>query len=272
VVKVQWAARNIAGHYEIGEFFMIYPPGQGKTGQFLMGLWRDYLEQYADKEGDVEAQTIVAAYQSVEVLAALSKALDRNGRYKSLNEQRLFIFHEGVKQAADFPDCLINATFSMYNNLNTLSHQFTDGSGEAAALITKVDDQVRQSTESAEQVQRAAAALRACFALLGLITIALDKDRLMTNAIRQIEQRFSAGAGAATSDLEHLVNALYRLVEMIQLLALLTDADLRDQINQIATRFKEEDQSREAALKLRNGFCRLFELGHLLVTHIDEMI
>ncbi len=52
-----------------GERIMIYPPGQGKSGQFLMQLWRDYLEQYADKEGDVEGQTVVAAYSAVEVFA-----------------------------------------------------------------------------------------------------------------------------------------------------------------------------------------------------------
>ena len=94
----------------------------------------------------------------------------------------------------------------------------------------------------------------------------------MTQTIRQIQQRFAAGAKAATSDWEHLISALYRIVEMVQVFALLTDADLKDQINQIATRFKEEDQSKEVALKLRNGFCRLFELGHLLVTHVDDML
>ena len=59
---------------------------------------------------------------------------------------------------------------------------------------------------------------------------------------------------------------------MIQVLALVTDPDLRDQINQIAMRFKEEDQTKDLKLKLRNGFCRLFELGHLLITHVDAMI
>ena len=50
---------------------MIYPPGQGQFGQYLMQLWRDYLEQYADREGDVEGQAIVAAYHAVEVLTCL---------------------------------------------------------------------------------------------------------------------------------------------------------------------------------------------------------
>jgi hypothetical protein len=251
---------------------MIYPPGQGKSGPHLMQLWRDCLEQYADKEGDVEGQTVVAAYHSVEIFTALSRALDGEDRYKELINQRLSIFHEGIAHAVDFHDCLINATFSIYNNLNTLSHQFAEENAEATTLIGKVDEQVHLSTEYAEPVQRSAAALRACFPLLGLMTIALDQDQVMTDTIRRVEQRFSAGARAAASDWEHLVNALYRIVEMIQVLALLTDPDLRDQINQIATQFKEEDQTKELRLKLRNGFCRLFELGHLLVAHVDEMI
>jgi hypothetical protein len=114
--------------------------------------------------------------------------------------------------------------------------------------------------------------MRACFPLLALVTIALDQSQEMTDAIRQVEQRFASAAKAATTSWVQLINALYRLVEMAQILALLSDADLRDQINQIASRFKEEDQSKELKLKLRNGFCRFFELSHLLITHIDAMI
>ena len=94
----------------------------------------------------------------------------------------------------------------------------------------------------------------------------------MTEAIRLVEKRFAAAANAATSDWEHLLNALYRLVEMMQILALATDPELKDQIDQIATRFKEEDQVKELQFKLRNGFCRFFELGHLLATHIDALV
>ncbi len=251
---------------------MVYPPGKGKSGQFLMQLWRDYLEQYADKEGDVEGQTIVAGYHAVEVLTALSRILDGENRYKDLIDQRLSYFHEGVKHAVDFRDCLINATFSIYNSLNTLSHQFTEGNPESATLIGKVDEQVHLNVKSGEPLQRSAAALRACFPLFGLITLALDQDQMMTYAIKEIEQRFAAGANAATSGWDHLLNALYRVVEMMQVFALLTDPELRDQINQIAMRFKEEDQVRELRLKLRNGFCRLFELGHVLTTHVDAMV
>jgi hypothetical protein len=251
---------------------MTYPPGQGKSGPFLMQLWRDYLEQYADNEPDVEGQTIVAAYHAVEIFFALSRNLDGENRYKELIDQRLSYFRKGIQHASDFRERLVNATFSIYNSLNTLSHQFTEGNAEATALIGKVDEQVHLGTKSGKPVQQSAAALRACFPLLSLITIALDQDQVMTQTIRQIEQRFAAGAEAAASEWEHLVNALYRVVEMIQVFALLTDPDLRDQIYQIATRFTEEDQTRELDLKLRNGFCRLFELGHLLVTHVDEMI
>jgi hypothetical protein len=251
---------------------MIYPPGQGKSGHFLMQLWRDYLEQYADKEGDVEGQITVAAYHAVEILAALSRTLDGADRYKDLISQRSALFHEGARRAEGLPNCLMTAAFSIYNNLNTLSHQFTEGNAEAATLIAKVDERVHLNTRSGEPIQQSAAAFRACFPLLGLITIALNQDQMMTPAIRQVEQRFAAGANGASSDWEHLLNALYRVVEMIQILTLLTDPDLRDQINQIAARFKEEDQVKEIKLKLRNGFCRLFELGHLLITHVDEMI
>jgi len=59
---------------------------------------------------------------------------------------------------------------------------------------------------------------------------------------------------------------------MMQLFASLSDGELQDQVQQIATRFQEEDQAPEMRLKLRNGFCRLFELGHLVTTHIDAIL
>jgi hypothetical protein len=257
--------------YDLRRIHMANPPGQGECGQYLMQLWRQYLEQYAEKEGDIESQTIAAAYHAVEVLAALSRTLDRNGRYKELIDQRLSYFHEGSNRAETFVDCLINATFSIYNTLNTLSHQCTEGNAEASALIRKVDEQVHLHIDSDNSAGRPAAALRACFPLLGLIAIALDQHQEMTEAIRQIERRFAAGGKAASSEWERLLNALYRIVEMVQVLALVTDAELKDQVNQIASRFKEEDQARELLLKLRNGFCRLFELGHLLATQVDTM-
>lgn len=237
-----------------------------------MRLWRDYLEQYADKEGDIEGQSIVAAYHTVEILIFLARTLDKTGQYKELIDQRESLFHEGVKRADNFLDCIINATFSIYNSLNTLSHQLTEGNAEASILIRKVDEQAHQSADAEDPVNRSAAALRACFPLLGLLSIALDTNQAMIPVIRQIEQRFAAGAQASSSGWEHLVNALYRIVEMMQVVALLTDPDLKDQVNQIATRFKEEDQSRELRLKFNNGFCRFFELGHLLASQVDAMI
>jgi hypothetical protein len=241
-----------------------------------MQLWREYLEQYADREGDIEGQTIIAAYHAVKVFAAFSRILDSNDHYKELIDRRLLLFEEGIKSARDFSDGLVNAAFSLYNCLNTLSHQLTENSGEASALIKKVDEQVRSSiesvAESAQAASRPAAALRACFPLLGLIAIALDQQQEVTGAIRHVERRYAAGAKAASSDGEHLLNALYRMVEMIQIVVLVSDPDLEDQINQIAARFKEEDQEKDVGLKLRNGFCRLFELGHLMVNQVDALV
>ena len=251
---------------------MVYFPGQGKSGGHLALLWRQYLEKYADSEGDAEGQTVVAAYCVVEVLASLSRTLDKNGRYKELIDQRLSYFREGSKRAEHFVDCLINATFSIYNSLNTLSHQWTEGNREASVLIQRVDEQVHLRVDSGRSVDRPAAALNACFPLLGLIAIVSDERQAMTGAIRQVEQRFAAGARAASSDWERLLNALYRIVEMTQILALLTDPEQKDEINQIASRFKEEDEAKELRLKLRNGFCRFFELGLLLATQVDAMI
>ena len=236
-----------------------------------MQIWREYLEQYADKEGDVKGQIIVAAYHTVKVLTALSRILDNDDRYKALINQRISLFEEGVRRAGNFADCLMNATFSIYNTLNTLSHQLTESSPEASALIRNVDEQVHNSIAATEPASRPAAALRAGFPLLGLIAITLDQNQEMTNAIRHVERRYAAGAQAASSDWDHLFNALYRMVEMIQIVALTTDPDLKDRINQIASRFKEEDQERDLQCKLRNGFCRLFELWHLMANQVDGM-
>jgi hypothetical protein len=251
---------------------MTYPPGQGKSGPFLMQLWRDYLERYADKEGDVEAQIIVAAYQTVHVLTALSRILDKDERYRQLIDQRALVFKEAGKQARIYSDCLLNAAFSIYNALNTLCHQLTEGNDQAALLIRNIDDLVHESVDSNEALARPAAAMRACFPLIALITIASDEHQLMTAAIRHVEQRYAAAAQNAKSDLDHLFNALYRLVEMFQIFALLTDAELKDQIDQIASLFQEEDHTKDLQLKLRNGFCRLFELSHLLASQVDTLI
>ena len=237
-----------------------------------MQLWRDYLEQYADREGEAEGQAIVAAYHSVEVLTCLSRTIDKDERYESLIEQRITLFREGSRRAENFEDCLVNATFSIYNSLNTIGHQLTQGNTEAAALMRNVDDQVQQSAEFGDPVEKSAAALRASFPLLGLVTIALDQNQEMIRAIRQVEQRFVEAAQAATSGWEHLLNALYRIVEMMQIFALLTDPELKDQISQVAERFQEEDHSKKLELKLRNGFCRLFELVHLTAIQLDAVL
>jgi hypothetical protein len=251
---------------------MVYPPGQGKSGEHLMQLWRDYLEQYAEGEGDVHRQIVVGSYHAAEIFGALSLLLDREGRYRALIDQRIGCFQDGERRAQDFDDCLINATFSLYNHLNTLSHQFTEGHADAERLIGQIDDQVRIRTQGAGQVERSVAALQAVFPLLSLITLVLNQEQSMTSAIRQVEQRFAAGASAAATKWDHLVNALYRVVEMMQLFAILSDDDLRDQVNQIASHFQEEDHTKDVHFKLRNGFCRLFELGHLVTTSLDELL
>jgi hypothetical protein len=237
-----------------------------------MRLWRDYLEQYADKEGDVEGQTVVAAYSTVEVMTCLSRMLDKKGLYRDIIDQRIALFHEGSLHCDNFLDCLINATFSIYNSLNTISHQLTEGNSEATALIRNVDEQVHRNAKSEDPLERSAAALRASFPLLGLVTIALDHDQAMIRLIRQVEQRFVAAAKAASTGGEQVLNALYRVVEMLQIFALLTDVELKDQINQVAARFQEEDQVKELRFKLRNGFCRFFELGHLLAIQVDALL
>ncbi len=251
---------------------MTYRPGQENSGSRLTELWRQYLEEYADREGDPEGQIIAGANSAVEILVALSQTLNHDNLYDDLIDQRLALYEEGKRQASVFADRLLNATFSIYNSLNTLAHQFAKGNTEAVALIKSVDEQAHLSIASGTQVDRSAAAMRASFALLGLMTIAADEHQAMTVAIRKLEQRFGDGARACTSDWDHLLNALYRAVEMLQLFTLITDSALKDQVAQTASRFQEEDQNRDILLKMRNGFCRLFELGYILVTRVDALV
>ncbi len=248
---------------------MVYPPGQGKSGAYLMRLWRDYLELYAESEGDVKQQTIVGSYHAAEVFGSLSVVFDRDGRYRELIDQRMGLFREGKRRAGDFDERLINATFSIYNHLNTLSRQLTGGHAAAAELIDQIDHQVHIRTQTDDLFERSVLALQASFPLLSLITLALSRKDEMTKAVRQVEQRFVSASGAATTSWERLINALYRSVEMMQLFSVLADGDLRNQVDQIASRFQEEDRTDDVYFKMRNGFCRLFELGHLVATHLD---
>jgi hypothetical protein len=251
---------------------MVYPPGQGKYGEYLMGLWRRYLEQYAENEGNLEAQIVVGSYHAAEVFGSLSVMLDSEGIYQELIDERMTHFRQGAQRAEGLDDCLVNATFTLYNHLNTLSHQFCKGNEEAEGLIRKIDQGVHLRTQLASQIQRSGVVLAAVFPLLSIMTLLMDGDGVLAPAIRQVEQRFASGAQLASSEWDPLLNALYRLVEMMQIFALLTDAELKNQIDQIATRFKEEDQLRDLQHKVRNGFCRLFELGHLVTTHLDGIL
>jgi hypothetical protein len=251
---------------------MVFPPGQGKSGPHLMQLWRQYLEQYAENESHVEEQIVVGSYHAVEVLASLSSTLDRDGKLKDLIDERAQFFREGSRRAVIFNDHLLNATFGLYNQLNTLYRQFTGGHEAATGLLRRIEEQVAVQTRTADPVGCSAAALRAAFPLLSVMTLIIDRGGSITAAIRQVEQRFAAGSSRATTDWDQLLNALYRMVEMMQLLVVLSDSELSGQVDQIASRFQEEDQPAEMRLKLRNGFCRFFELAHLLTTHLDEIL
>jgi len=237
-----------------------------------MDLWRRYLEQYAEHEGQVEDQIIVASCHTVEVFCSLSKILDRDDKVRELVDQRLEVFQENSSDAEIFEDRLLCATLALYTQLHTLGLQYTVGNDEAGALIRQIDRHVQRQSGSGAPVESSAVALKAAFPLLSLMTLVLDPAGKITETIRQVEQRFAAGSSHAASEREQLVNALYRMVEMMQLLVVLSDGDLKNQVNQIASRFQEEDQPVDFGLKLRNGFCRLFELGHLLTTHLDEVL
>jgi len=237
-----------------------------------MQLWRRYLEQYVDHDGSVEEQVVVASYHAAEVFGLLALTLDREEKYRKLTEQRIGFFERGSEKARAFGDCLVNETFSLYNHINTMAHLLTDGNTPAADLIREVDIQVHSRIESAGQVERAAAALGAAFPLLSLATIAMDRGNAATGSIRQVEQRFVGASAQAVSAQDRLLNGLYRMVEMMQLFVALSDGELLDQALQIAARFQEEDRTRDPMLKMRNGFCRLFELGHLVTTHLDEVL
>jgi hypothetical protein len=251
---------------------MVFPPGQGKSGEYLMRLWRRYLEQLAENEGDVERQIIIGSYHAAEIFGFLSLSLDRKQRYQALILARLEHFRAGSLRAEDFGDCLVTATFSLYNHINTLCHQFSTGNASAESLIHRIDEQVHSRVQQATQMERSAAAMEATFPLLSLMTLILGEGTAATEVIRQVEERFGAASARASNEGEHLLNALYRLVEMMQLFVTLSDAELKDQVSQIASLFADDDQTPNLQLKLRNGFCRLFELGHLLTTHLDEII
>jgi len=237
-----------------------------------MEIWRLYLEQLADREGDAEGQIVAAAYRAADVFGILSLTLDQDGKARELIEQRIGYFRDGSRRAEQFGDMLVTACFTLYNHLNTLCRQFASGSAESESLLRQIEQQVQARTRTGDQIERSSAALRAVFPMISLMTLILDQDEAMSQTIRQIEQRFSSGAGRATTSWEHLLNALYRTVEIMQLFVLLSDPDLKNQVHQIAVEFEEEDKQVDLKMKLRNGFCRLFELGHLVTAHLDDIL
>ena len=251
---------------------MTVPYSQEESRERLMHLWRQYLHDYAEAEGNLERQIIGSAYRAAEVLGVLSQRMDHEGRFAELIDQRSRHFDEGSRRAEVFEDRLITATFTLYNHFNTLAHEFTEGNSDARSLIGQIDAGVHERVGNAAPVERCAAALEASFPLLALMTLALDPVEEMTGAVREVEHRFSSSVGRTASPSERLVNALYRVVEMLQLFAVASEADLRDPAEEIAARFQEEDQSPELGYKLRNGFCRLFELSHLVATQLNRVL
>ena len=238
----------------------------------LIRVWRNYLEQFADHEGDVKRQIIVAAHHGAEIFGLLCRTLDRSGRYRALIDERTAGFEMSSGSTEDFEDSLLVATFTLYNHFNTLSHQFTAGNPQAEDLIAALDEQVKATAQSPGQIERSGAALRACFPLLSLVTLAADQSQSATASIRKVEQRFAAGAARAVTPWEHLVNGLYRIVEMMQIFAIVSDTGLAGEVQRIATQFQEEDETSDYYLKVRNGFGRLFELGHLLTTRLEQTL
>lgn len=237
-----------------------------------MDLWCRYLEEYAEKDGCVEEQILVGCCHSAEILGWLAHTLDRTGRLTSMIEAREKAFKQGAEKSEVFGEHLANGAFGIYGHLQSLALLFVSGSGEAQHLIREVNAQLRRQMQEGDTLGAAAAAMRASFPLVSLMTMAVDRGGLLTSSIRQVEQRYREGAERAESDWDQLLNALYRIVEMMQMLVVISDAELRVQVEQIAARFEEEDHCKDRKSKMRNGFCRLFELGHLLTTHLDDIL
>jgi hypothetical protein len=178
-----------------------------------MALWRRYLEEFAEAEPDVEAQVVVAAYHTVEVFGALGLLLDRERHLRPLIEARNGYFRKGVERAATFDEKLMVAAYGLYNHLNTLARQFAGSGRQGLEFVEAVEKSVEAALELSAPSARASAALRAAFPLLGFMTLMLDPEKRLIEAIRKVEQRFAAGDGKAAGDWDHLLNALYRLVD-----------------------------------------------------------
>ena len=101
--------------------------------------------------------------------------------------------------------------------------------------------------------------------------LARTRKKRATASIRKVERaRGRSGPGCDTPG--DLVNGLYRIVEMMQIFAIVSDTGLADEVQRIATQFQEEDETSDYYLKVRNGFGRLFELGHLLTTRLEQTL
>ncbi len=248
---------------------MTDPTGRGPSGGSLEALGRAYLEAYAKREGDVRGQILLGADGAAGVLSILARTLGGAPACGDLVDERIGRLEQGRRGARSFEDRLANASCAIYNSLDALGRLYAEGNEPAADLIRNAGSQARAGGTAAA---RSAAAMRAAFALLGLVTIAADDRQSMTGTIRKLERRFADADLACASDWDHLLNALYRSVEMMQLFALVTGPELAGRIAPVAARFQQEDGQGAILLKMRNGFCRLFELGHLLAAHADASV
>jgi hypothetical protein len=171
-----------------------------------------------------------------------------------------------------FEEHLAGASIRLYASVCALGKKFAAGNAEALGLIQQIEEEAQGRLESDSMIEKAALALRASFPILSLMTIVIDQKRSASAVIQQLENRFVSGAEKAGNPYEQALNAVYRMVEMMQIFVTLSDAELKDQVQQITALFQEEDQAEEPLNKMGNGFCRLFELGHLLTTHLDEVL
>jgi len=251
---------------------MAFPPGQGKSGSYLRSLWRRYLEHCADSGDNPQGQVLVGCYHASEIFGFMYQRLNPRAGSLQPGEIPLNRLPDHYWRADRFEEHLADASIRLYANLGALGEIFAAGNPDALGLIQKIEEEALERLESGSQIEKSGLALRASFPILSLMTLVIDQKRSASAVIRQLEHRFVSGAAKATTPNEQMLNAVYRMVEMMQIFVTLSDAELKDQVQQITARFQEEDRTTEPLRKAGNGFCRLFELGHLLTTHLDEIL
>jgi hypothetical protein len=250
---------------------MTYPPGQGKSGSYLMALWRQYLERCAESADHPHGLALAGAYHASAIFAFLLQRLScgPDPAPGVIGGIRLPDYN---LRADKLDEHLADASIRLYANVSALGEKFAAGNPDAQSLIQQIRAEAQERLKSESMIEKAGLALRASFPILSLVTLVIDEKGSAGDVIRLVENRFLSGAEKAVSTHEQIWNALYRMVEMMQILVTLSDAELKNQVQQITARFEEEDQAGDPLKKVGNGFCRLFELGHLLTTHLDEIL